>query len=70
MFPTDSKFESIMPRHNDGRHGVGHFGNATRRGVLKLSSSISTDVWTPVPVAPLSALNTSVELKEAKNTVS
>ncbi|MFJ6207420.1 hypothetical protein [Lysinibacillus sp. NPDC092081] len=27
-------------------HEVGHFGNATGRGVLRLNSSISADVWT------------------------
>ncbi|MGE7688709.1 hypothetical protein ACQKMI_05815 [Lysinibacillus sp. NPDC097214] len=32
---------------HEGRHDVGHFGNATGRGVLRLSSSISADVWTP-----------------------
>ncbi|MED3800564.1 hypothetical protein P4562_01250 [Lysinibacillus xylanilyticus] len=48
-------------QQHDGRHGVGNFGNATRRGVLKLSPSISTDVWTPVSAASLSVPKTFVE---------
>ncbi|MGE7688295.1 hypothetical protein ACQKMI_03695 [Lysinibacillus sp. NPDC097214] len=33
-------------QQHEGRHDVGHFGNATGRGVLSLSSSISVGVGT------------------------
>ncbi|MGE7691125.1 hypothetical protein ACQKMI_18175 [Lysinibacillus sp. NPDC097214] len=43
-----------MPRHNSvtsaggfGQRDVGHSVIATGRGGLRLSSSISVDVWTP-----------------------
>jgi len=32
---------------HEGRHDVGHFGNASGRGVFRLSSSISAGVQTP-----------------------
>jgi len=35
-----------------GLHDVGHFGNATGRGVLRLSSAISVSVWTPTEKEP------------------
>ncbi|MGE8036339.1 hypothetical protein B1B04_12670 [Lysinibacillus sp. KCTC 33748] len=31
-------------QQHEGRHEVGHFGNATGRGAFRLSSSISADV--------------------------
>ncbi|MEB2302241.1 hypothetical protein LAV72_21795 [Lysinibacillus xylanilyticus] len=36
-----------MLRPAEGRQDVGHFGNATGRGVLRLSSSASAGIWTP-----------------------
>ncbi|MGE8034203.1 hypothetical protein [Lysinibacillus sp. NPDC093692] len=33
-------------QQHEGRHDVGHFGNATGRGVLRLSSSTLANVWT------------------------
>ncbi|MFJ8520455.1 hypothetical protein [Lysinibacillus xylanilyticus] len=36
---------------HEGSHYVGHFGNSTGRGVLRLSSSISVDVWTPAEIS-------------------
>ncbi|MFJ7186066.1 hypothetical protein [Lysinibacillus xylanilyticus] len=44
-----------------GQRDVGHSVVATGRGVLRLSSSISADVWTPVPVATLSVPKTFAE---------
>jgi len=35
----------------EDRHDVGHFGNATGRGVLRLSSSISAGVWKPAEIS-------------------
>ncbi|MFB7155622.1 hypothetical protein [Lysinibacillus sp. NPDC056232] len=34
-------------QQHEGRHDVGHFGNATGRGVLRPSSYISAGVQTP-----------------------
>jgi len=43
------------------RHDVVHSVFATGRGVLRLSSSISAGVWTPIPVATLSVQKTFAE---------
>ncbi|MFJ5563086.1 hypothetical protein [Lysinibacillus xylanilyticus] len=37
----------IRPESAGGQHDVGHSVVATERGVLRLSSSISADIWTP-----------------------
>jgi len=34
-------------QQHEGRHDVGHFGNATGRGSLRLSSSISSGFFLP-----------------------
>ncbi|MEQ6354693.1 hypothetical protein ABNX05_08705 [Lysinibacillus sp. M3] len=38
-------------QQHEGRHDVGHFRNATGRGALRLSSSISAGVWTPAEIS-------------------
>ncbi|MGE7947029.1 hypothetical protein [Lysinibacillus sp. NPDC093688] len=40
-----AKRQQQQQQQHEGRHDVGHFGNATGRGVLRLSSSILAGVW-------------------------
>ncbi|WP_460012893.1 hypothetical protein [Lysinibacillus sp. CTST325] len=40
--------ESVVLTKRQQQHAVDHSVVATGRGVLRLSSSISTGVWTPV----------------------
>ncbi|MFB7159458.1 hypothetical protein, partial [Lysinibacillus sp. NPDC056232] len=47
---TDVFCAKAQRQQHEGLHDVGHFGNATGRGVLRLSSFISADVWTPAEI--------------------